>query len=252
VWFSAVPDHPVVHTHMRDGGRAYLLADGWLVEADGDRWRPLLAVEDLPGAFGGAARYAVLNALAAAAAADALGVPTDTIVAGLRDLRPADLNPGRGMLFERDGVHLLVDYAHNPAAIAAVSEVLHRVWGADRTVAVVTLPGDRRDDLLRESARAVAERFERVVLYEDTDRRGRAAGEVPALVGTEICALRPSAACVVVRTVEEALPAALALARPGDVVLLLYEKIEPVLALLSLLGAQPETGVTETRVELMV
>jgi hypothetical protein len=35
------------------------------------------------------------------------------------------------------------------------------------------------------------------------------------------------------------------MARPGDVVLLLYEKIEPVLALLDLLAA-------DTRVELMV
>ncbi|GAA0718063.1 hypothetical protein Drose_34630 [Dactylosporangium roseum] len=47
----------------------------------------------------------------------------------------------------------------------------------------------------------------------------------------------PATTCVDVSTVGEAVPAALALARPGDVVLLLYEKIEPVLSLRDALGA---------------
>jgi cyanophycin synthetase len=46
------------------------------------------------------------------------------------------------------------------------------VWGKARAIAAVTLPGDRRDDLLRESARLVADGFDRVVLYEDADLRG--------------------------------------------------------------------------------
>jgi cyanophycin synthetase len=102
----------------------------------------------------------------------------------------------------------------------------------------VTLPGDRRDDLLRESAREVGRTFDRIVLYEDSDRRGRSPGEVPALLHDELTAACPSVTCSVVRTVDEAVPAALAMARPGDVVLLLYEKIEPVLALLHSLGAE--------------
>ena len=95
-----------------------------------------------------------------------------------------------------------------------------------------------RDDLLRESAREIGVRFDRVVLYEDSDRRGRSPGEVPALLHEELIATAPSAQCTVVRTVDEAVPAALAMARPGEVVLLLYEKIEPVLALLHTLGAE--------------
>ena len=38
VWFSMCPDDPMVARHRGNGGRAYLLADGWLVEAVGDRW----------------------------------------------------------------------------------------------------------------------------------------------------------------------------------------------------------------------
>jgi cyanophycin synthetase len=89
----------------------------------------------------------------------------------------------------------------------------------------------------------VADRFDRVVLYEDRDLRGRAPGEVPALVRTALAGTVSTVSTV--STLPEALPAALAMARPGEVVLLLYEKIEPVLALLDVLAA-------DTRVELMV
>jgi cyanophycin synthetase len=41
--------------------------------------------------------------------------------------------------------------------------------------------------------------------------------------------------------VEEAVSAALAMATPGDVVLVTYEKVEPVLSLLDRMGAVPVT-----------
>jgi folylpolyglutamate synthase/dihydropteroate synthase len=47
----------------------------------------------------------------------------------LRSFDPWAGNPGRGMLLDLGGIHVLLDYAHNPAAIAAVTGVLHRVWG---------------------------------------------------------------------------------------------------------------------------
>ncbi|MEV6928675.1 cyanophycin synthetase [Dactylosporangium sp. NPDC051485] len=244
IWCSLDPRNPLVRRHWDSGGRAYLLADGWLVELAGRRWVPLLAAHELGGGFGGAARHLVANALAATAAARVLGVTTAGVAERLRTFTD---NLGRGTLMRCGEVHVLIDYAHNPAAIAAVSDLVERVWGCERAVAAVTLPGDRRDDLLRESAAMVGARFGRVVLYEDADRRGRAVGEVPGMLRAELARVAPQASCVEVRTVEEAIPAALAMARPGDVVLLIYEKIEPVLALLGALGARPtgEVGVAD-------
>jgi cyanophycin synthetase len=105
----------------------------------------------------------------------------------------------------------------------------------------VTLPGDRRDDLQRESARSIADGFDRVVLYEDADLRGRLAGEVPNLVRHEVTRYRPHVECTTVTCVDEAIGAALALAGPGDVVLVLHEKVQPAPDLLKQLGARPAT-----------
>ncbi len=74
------------------------------------------------------------------------------------------------------------------------------------------------------------------MLYEDTDLPGRVPGEVPVLAGAEI----DECAANVDRTmVSEAVAAELALARPGDVVLVLYEKTEPGFEQLARLGAVP-------------
>ncbi|GIJ44599.1 cyanophycin synthetase [Virgisporangium aliadipatigenens] len=251
LWFGLSPS-PLVHTHVENGGTAYVLVDGMLVERTRGRETPLIALERLPGSFGGAARYAAANALAAAAAARGLGVPAERVAAGLAAFDPADGNPGRGQLYTVDGRYVLVDYAHNPAAIDAVGELLHGVWGPERCVAAVTLPGDRSDELIADCARAVADRFGRVVLYEDTDPRGRAPGELPALVRDGIAARRPDAEVTVLRTVEEALPAALAVARAGDVVLLLYERFDAVAGLLDALDAGPVADVTHLLVSLPV
>jgi cyanophycin synthetase len=239
VWFGLEPGHPVITGHLAQGRTAYVLQDGWLVQATGARRTPLLRMADLPGAFGGAAPHAAANALAAAAAARALGVGQESVVRRLADFDPVVENLGRATLLRLGGVSLFVDYAHNPAALAATVRTLHRLWGPDRCIAAVTLPGDRRDDLLCACAQVLADGVSRAVLYDDEDLRGRRPGEVSQLVEREMRARCPKLHAVRAGGYREAVAASLRLAVAGDVVLVLYEKIEPLMALLGELGAVP-------------
>ncbi|MGE4406898.1 UDP-N-acetylmuramoyl-tripeptide--D-alanyl-D-alanine ligase [Pseudomonas sp.] len=79
-------------------------------------------------------RHNVANALAAAAAAHALGVPREAIVAGLESLQPVK---GRGVAqMLANGVRLIDDsYNANPASICAAVDVLAGFAG--RTVLVL-------------------------------------------------------------------------------------------------------------------
>jgi cyanophycin synthetase len=239
VWFGTDPHNPVLVAHLGQGLTAFLLEDGWLVQATGPRRTALTRLAELPGGFGGAAPYAAHNALAAIAAARALGASPDVIAERVAEFDPATDNPGRGTLLRCGEVAVLLDYAHNPAAFAAVLRTLHRLFGADRCVAAVTLPGDRRDDLLAASAQVLADGVTRAVLYDDEDPRGRAPGEVSALVEREMRARRPQLRAIRVEGYRAAVTEALRLAAPGDVVLVVYENLEPMLALLGELGAVP-------------
>ncbi|MFI5937143.1 cyanophycin synthetase [Actinoplanes sp. NPDC051494] len=239
IWFGADPGQPVVAAHLARGGTAYVQDDGWLVQATGARRTPLLRVTDLPGAYGGAAPYVTANALAALAAARVMGTPADVATTRLTEFEPRVHNPGRGTALRLGEVTLFVDYAHNPAALAAVLRTLHRLYGPDRCVALVTLPGDRRDDLLAACAQVLADGVTRAVLHDDEDLRGREPGEVSALVEREMRGRRPGLRPVRAGGYRDAVAEALTMAAPGDVVLVLYENLTPMLRHLESLGAIP-------------
>lgn len=236
-YFSLDPGSPVVQEHRAAGGISYLLRDGQLIEAEGHRERVLIAVAELPGAFGGLAPHVVANALAAVAACRALGVSAKDIARALAAFTPAEANPGRGNLYRASGSPVMVDYGHNSAALDATGGMISNVWGG-RPVAAVTLPGDRRDDLVIEAAAAVAAWFGRVVVYEDEDKRGRLPGEMTKLVSSALRRARPDIVCVAAEGPAAALRQAVSMAA-GEAVLFVYEKLEAASAALHAAGAEP-------------
>jgi cyanophycin synthetase len=237
-FFSLSASSPVVMAHRMSGGIACVLRDDQLVEARGGEETVLLGIDELPGSYGGAAAHLVANALAAAAACRALGVSVKDIRRGFATFTPEQANPGRGHVYQVGGVPVVVDSGHNAAALALMGRLLHEAWGGD-PVAAITLPGDRRDDLIAESAATVAAWFGRVVVYEDSDLRGRQPGEMTRLITDSLARHRPGIHIAAACGPGEALRSALALASPGDPVLLTYEKLAPVQALLAACGARP-------------
>lgn len=85
-YFAMSAANPVVERHLRRGGVAYVVADGWLVEAAADRTTWLLPAAAVAGSFGGRADFVIANALAATAAVRALGAPPRAVAQGLRTL----------------------------------------------------------------------------------------------------------------------------------------------------------------------
>jgi cyanophycin synthetase len=236
-YFSVTPGNPIIAEHLRDGGTAYLLDDGDLVEITGSARATLASVHDLALSVDGQARFMVANVLAGIAAARALGVSVATIRTALESIEPGRDNPGRLDTFHVGAVPVVLDYAHNPAALAAVGEFIRERWGRDG-VAVLTLPGDRTDAQVTESAHAVARAFDRVVIYEDLELRGREPGEMTSLIRAALTEARPGSYCESAASLEQAVARGLALAANSDPVLVVYEKLAPVQQLLSDHGAE--------------
>ena len=191
VWvFSRDPDSPAVRDVLGDGGRATTVIDGWLcvLEPDADP-DPLLELVDVPMTLAGLSHYNVENALAAASAALAVGIPRDVVVAGLRSFLPdAEHNPGRMNCFTvpvSDGeVTVVMDLAHNEAGLEAMFEIMHgiRPEGA-RVLLGLGVVGDRSEELI-EKLGEIAARDADVVAIGHKERyfRGRTAEELEGLM----------------------------------------------------------------------
>ena len=89
--------------------------------------------------IGMAGRFNVENALAAIASARALGIDDDSIREGLLHNQVQ----GRMNLLEKDGVTVLVDYAHNYLSFQKLYESLKLDYPGRRIVVVVGCPGGK-------------------------------------------------------------------------------------------------------------
>ena len=151
-WLCSLhPDQPALHEAQHEGGRAMTVLDGALTWFEDHVAHPLLPVEDVPMTLAGISRTNTQNALAAAAAGLAVGLPERAVIRGLRTfVLDPERNPGRANLFRLDGRIVVIDYAHNEAGMQGLTEVLDglRTAGHDVWLAICTA-GDRTDEILR-------------------------------------------------------------------------------------------------------
>ncbi|MFC5462833.1 cyanophycin synthetase [Massilia niabensis] len=217
LYFALDEDNPVLLRHLERGGRGVYLEDNTVVLATGARHEALVDVRQMPVSLGGCARYNIANALAATAALAASGFGNAEIVDGMRSfVSDSKHNPLRSNLFDVDGVTVIVDYAHNCAAYAALAETA-RAMTPGRVVGVVAAPGDRRDADLVDVGRTCAAGFDDLVVYE-TEKRGRGEGEVATLLAQGARSGRIAADKLTVElNVHRAIRRGLALCQTGDV-----------------------------------
>jgi len=264
-YFTLVGDESaVVRRHRERGGRAYLVRDGVIVEANGASETDIVEIVRVPIAIGGLARHNVANALAAAGGARGLGATISQVRDGLAAFSPDSArSPGRLNLFRLGSRVVIVDFAHNEAGIGAVLDVAEGIAAgaagrAAPITAIIGTAGDRPDDTLRGIGRIAAERAQRVAIKQTLKYlRGRTAESVVGELMVGIVAGGVSAADVPIYDSEtEALRAELngaagagAHGGRGDaarvIVLMCHEEREAVFHLLEDLGARPVDVATE-------
>ena len=221
-WFSLDEDAPQLAQARAEGRLVGFVRGGAIWLQEGARAERIIAAEDIPITMGGAARYNILNALGAACLAHALGIRSAAIAQALAGFRPDPKdNPGRMNLFHHNGARLFVDFAHNPHSIAAVTGAL-AAMEAKRKFVLMAHAGDRSDDDIKGLARgACAMRPDVVVVAElDGYRRGRAVGEVPAILQAE-CLVQGVENVLRVESPSEGVARIMDMVGPGDLALLL-------------------------------
>src|SRR5205823_2952368 len=134
--------------------------------------------------------------------------------------------PGRLNVYDKLPFKVILDYGHNPAAMTAMTDLVRRLDVAGRRIGVVSAPGDRRDEDIREIARAAGSAFDHIIFRRDEDPRGRKRDEVPNLLAAT---LRedgiPAERIQVIVDEQQSIDAALHMARPGDLVVIFGDNI---------------------------
>ena len=221
-WFSLDIDSGFVQQRIALGNTVFALQGGDLVRVQDDGLEKICRSFDIPLTLNGHARHNIANALAASALTSSLGYPLDAIREGLTRMGQAD-NPGRCNIYTLDGVKVLVDFAHNPAAMRALFSMAEGI-PARRRVLCFGQAGDRPDGLIREMTRdAWAIGLDRVIISELADYyRGRERGEVFNVMQDELKQCGADASQISHVEIEiEALEAALEWAEAGDLVIML-------------------------------
>jgi cyanophycin synthetase len=230
VWFSlfgGAEMSPLVREHIDEGGMAVVREPGedggTIVAYDDGRRDVVMKAGDIPATLHGMAEFNVANAMAAIAVALAHDVSNLTIRAAMTGFQSTfEQNPGRLNVHDAHGFRVIVDYAHNVAGLEALGRVVrglsHRY---KRTIGVVSMAGDRRDEDLMEMGRIAAGIFDELIFREDPSTRGRPRGEVMKyLQQGALDGGRSPDHIHLIAGEAASTAAALAMGRPGDLIVI--------------------------------
>lgn len=238
VLFSMKDDCSRLKKHRKTGGLCVGFTDNAVTIWDGPDTHLIDHVKDMPLSFEGRALFMIENILAAVAAAYTQKISPEVIRKSLRTFKPSpEQTPGRMNLFQFENYDVLVDYCHNPAGLVAIKEFIDNSSYLYKTGIICGI-GDRRDEDSLEIGRLSAELFCKIIIREDTDLRGKGAGETSAIVkrGVESSCFNPP--IVSIPNEKQALLFAMDNTLPGTLIMLCVQQIEEITSFLKLMQKQ--------------
>ena len=140
----------------------------------------------------------------------------------------ATQNPGRMNLIDFINFKVILDYGHNVPAVKALGSTLPHITKGKKIV-VAHGTGNRLDEHIKVFGAALAEVYDYLIVT-DADPRDRSPGETPNLV--RIGALEKGFAENNVEVVNDSIKAidrALSIVKPGDLIVVQVDEVEPML-----------------------
>jgi len=228
-FFALDQYHPVMATHRAQGHSVVYVENGQIVVARGAE-KHYLNLSDIPITLGGAISFQVENVMASVAAVWALGLDWEIMRAGLASFSSENDNAqGRFNIFDYKGATVIADYGHNPDAMAALVQAVQAMPASRRSV-VISGPGDRRDEDIRQITQILGNAFEEVVMYEDQCQRGRSNGEVMALLREGLVNATKATQRSEIYGEFLAIDTALSHLQPGELCLVLVDQVPQAMA----------------------
>ncbi|NNL95099.1 MAG: hypothetical protein HKO64_05710 [Xanthomonadales bacterium] len=201
--------------------------EDWLVFYQRQGRVPLVQTANIPATSRGRLTHNVINAAHAAAAALETGVPARQVASALRSFKlDADTLLGRWNELEGLPFKVIFDYAHNEHGMRHLVTALDQfeIGGTRRVAFAYT--GDRGDETTRAAMRALKPGFDKFLVTEFEDLRGRNRHEMRDIVRAALIAVGVEGEDIEeFNSEDEAVKSGLHASRPGDLLVVLGGKL---------------------------
>ncbi|MEW6360920.1 MAG: cyanophycin synthetase, partial [Pyrinomonadaceae bacterium] len=223
VCFSLDENNPNIVRRAERGRISCVCENGYITILKG-KWKVRIEkVVNIPLTYGGKAEFMIQNVLAATLACFVHGVSIEDIRVGLTTFNAGlAQTPGRLNFIDVGQATVLMDYAHNPAGFRSLVRFISKLPHKYRTV-ILTVPGDRRDEDIREMGQIAGEAFDRIVIRSGHYLRGRSADEVARLLGEGIAGSGRNPQVRVIPDGREAFRHSIKYARKGELIVTLAD-----------------------------
>lgn len=236
--FCTDHENPRLQEHLNAGGTAvYMDAKQDIYVCHEEAALFMLNAAEAPITRKGLAGFMIENLLPVALAAHLSGFRQATIAEALRGFVPsAEHTPGRINEFEINGVNVIVDYAHNPHGLLALSGYLKNIRGFK--TGIITGTGDRREEDIVAFGRIAAAMYDRIIIRFDRDLRGRSQEQILEILASGIRDKDPGRQFEVIPDTQTAIHHAVATAEKGSFVVICADNATYTVGLTKIVAAQ--------------
>lgn len=224
-FFSMDENNKHLKDHCNDGGLAVVAENGFVTILKGNWKIRVEKIINIPLTYSGKALFMVQNVLPAVLASFIRGMKIEDIRLGLQTFMPSPAQtPGRLNWFQFKNFDILVDFAHNPAGMRALTSFVKKL-DAPRKVGIVVAAGDRRDEDIVELGRIAGETFDEIYVHHGKHLRGRTKDSMLNLLLDGIKATAASKPCYVTETEREAIDRAVGSNLPKETLIVICSDV---------------------------
>jgi cyanophycin synthetase len=213
--FSLDENNPRVIRHCNEGGLATIVENGYVTICKGTWKIRVDKVVNIPLTFSGKAVFNIQNILPVVLAGFIRGFKIEDMRLALETFIPSPTQtPGRMNMFQFRNFQVMVDYAHNTAGFQAIAKFLEKI-DATPKIGIIAGVGDRRDEDIINLGKIAAQMFDRIIVRQDRNLRGRSEQEIIDFMLEGIKSVNASKDVEVIPTESEAIDHAIATAPKG-------------------------------------
>ena len=229
--FSMDENSPRIKAHSKKGGLSAIYENGFITICKGEWKIRVMKAVNIPLTFGGKATFMIQNVLPAVLTGHIRGFSLELIKVGLESFIPSpSQTPGRLNLFQFQNFQILLDYAHNPAGLRALQNMVEKMEGHPK-VGIIAGIGDRREADNIEIGAIAAEMFDEIIIRQDKNLRGKTEEELIDLLQTGIKRVDANKKVNIIPSEKEAITFAVKNAKPNSIIIMCSDVVPDALEL---------------------